>query len=234
MDTKYKSLNLISAYLPDMDPFKRKMLDRIDKIQIRISLLLKVALLVMLILSLVRMDFFLIFSSVIALFFAFLPSIIERNYKINLPNEFETFVILFLFLHFALGEMRGFYEKIAWWDLMMHSSSAIMLGMLGFMIVYTLFYTREVRCSPLFAAIFTFSFVLALGAVWELFEFSMDVLLNFNMQKSGLIDTMTDLLLDTIGALFSSVFGYLYITKKRKGFIHRLISRFYAFNKKIF
>ena len=214
-----------------MHPHKRSKLDRIDKIQLKISIILKIALFALVILSIVRKDLFLIFSSVIALFFTFFPSIIERNYKINLPIEFETFVTLFLFLHFALGEMQGFYHKVVWWDLMLHSSSAVMLGILGFMIIYVLFYTKEVKGNAFFAALFTFFFALSLGVIWEIFEFTADMLFGFHMQGSGLVDTMVDLILDMIGALIAATLGYMYITKKKKGIIHRMISRYYAFNK---
>jgi len=214
-----------------MDPHKRSKLDKIDKIQLKISLLLKSALFVLMIISIARNDTFLIISSIVALFFSFLPSIIEKNYKINLPIEFETFVTLFLFLHFAFGEMQGFYDKLIWWDLMLHSSSAVMLGILGFMIVYVLFYTKEIKGSALFVALFTFSFALCLGAMWEIYEFFADMILGFNMQGSGLVDTMVDLILDLIGAFIAATLGYLYLTKKKKkGIIHRMISRYYAFN----
>ncbi|MEA3514255.1 MAG: hypothetical protein U9R34_02175 [Nanoarchaeota archaeon] len=215
-----------------MHPHKRTKLDRIDKIQLKISFILKSALFVLMVVSIVRKDLFLIFSSVIALFFTFLPSIIERNYKINIPLEFETFVTLFLFLHFALGEMQGFYHKVAWWDLMLHSSSAVMLGILGFMIIYVLFYTKEVKGNAFFIAVFSLFFALSLGAIWEIFEFTADMLFGFRMQGSGLVDTMVDLILDLIGALIAATLGYMYIIKKKKGLVHRMISRYYAFNLK--
>lgn len=214
-----------------MHPKKRSKLDKIDKIQLTISIILKVILFLLVILSIIKMDLFLIFTSIIALLFTFLPSLIERSYKIYLPNEFETFVTFFLFLHFALGEMQGFYHKVVWWDLMLHSSSAIMLGILGFMIVYVIFYTHEVKCSALFAAVFTFSFAIALGAIWEVFEFGADTLFGFTMQGSGLVDTMVDLILDMMGAFIAATLGYLYLAKKKKGIVHRMISRYQAFNK---
>jgi hypothetical protein len=43
----------------------------------------------------------------------------------------------------------------------------------------------------------------------------MDSLFGLNMQKSGLRDTMWDLIVDALGALVVSILGYLYL----KGYI---------------
>ena len=37
-----------------------------------------------------------------------------------------------------------------------------------------------------------------------------------NMQKSGLVDTMTDLIVDVFGAALAAVFGYRYLKLKRQ------------------
>jgi len=48
-----------------------------------------------------------------------------------------------------------------------------------------------------FLVIFAFSFTIALGTLWELFEFSGDYLFGKDMIKGGLEDTATDLLVKT-------------------------------------
>ncbi len=45
-----------------------------------------------------------------------------------------------------------------------------------------------------------FSFAVSIGTLWEVFEFGMDILFGLSMQKSGVIDTMDDLIVDAIGA----------------------------------
>lgn len=60
-------------------------------------------------------------------------------------------------------------------------------------------------------------FALGVGALWEIFEFTMDSLFGMNMQKpmlgdpSGLTDTMWDLIVDATGALVISVLGWRYL-----------------------
>jgi len=51
----------------------------------------------------------------------------------------------------------------------------------------------------------------------------MDWYLGFNMQKSGLVDTMTDLLINAVGALIAAVIGYFYVYKEDSLLARRLI-----------
>lgn len=90
--------------------------------------------------------------------------------------------------------------------------------------------------SPLFVAVFAFCFALALGAVWEIYEFAADCLLATNMQKfsldngtvlvgqAALRDTMKDLIVDALGAVGASVIGYISL-KYEKGWIEKLTIR---------
>jgi len=78
-------------------------------------------------------------------------------------------------------------------------------------------------------ALFSFCFAITIGCLWEIFEFVVDIIWGANMQKArgletiygvfdtrlGVIDTMRDLIMDTIGALFVSVIGYLHITHRK-------------------
>ena len=54
------------------------------------------------------------------------------------------------------------------------------------------------------------------GAMWEIFEFTIDQIFEAGMQKSGLVDTMVDFIIDAVGALVAVIFGYFYIKQGRK------------------
>ena len=93
---------------------------------------------------------------------------------------------------------------------MLHSFSGIILGNIGYALVSYLNSSTNVdlNLSPTFVALFTFCFALAIGALWEIYEFAMDSFFGLNMQRTGLDDTMKDLILDTLGAMLFSVLGY--------------------------
>jgi hypothetical protein len=84
-------------------------------------------------------------------------------------------------------------------------------------------------------ALFAFLFAFSLGAVWEIVEFGVDQGFGTNMQKSGLVDTMWDLIVDAVGALVIALLGYLHIKRAvNDSFLERWIARFISANPRLF
>ena len=54
-------------------------------------------------------------------------------------------------------------------------------------------------------------------------EYAMDHIFGFNMQKSGLDDTMQDLIVDLAASLVVGALGYLYLKTHRDGLIRRVL-----------
>ena len=116
------------------------------------------------------------------------------------------------------------------------------LGILGFLLVYVLNESRRLDISmrPRFVALFAFLFAVSVGALWEIFEFTMDQLAGTTMQKpmlgdpSGLTDTMWDLIVDTIGAAAVSILGWWYMHRGSQSFFAPWIARFIDSNPKLF
>lgn len=163
--------------------------------------------------------------AVFTLFLTFLPSIINKRLQLDLPTEFEIIILLFIFLSLYLGEIQLFYRRLWWWDIFMHSVSGVIIAIFGFALVYSLNKQKPLKLSSGFVAMFAFSFSLALGASWEIFEFFMDSVWGINMQKSGLVDTMWDLIVDAMGAMAVSLLGYLYLKNGRRPY-KRVVERF--------
>lgn len=161
----------------------------------------------------------LIFLSFI-LFMTFLPRIIEGKTGIDYPGELEIVILLFIMASIYLGEMHGYYTRYPWWDTLLHSLSGIIIGGIGFSIVFILNKSKRIvfKLSPGFVCLFAFCFAVAFGALWEIFEFTMDKIFGLNMQRSGLVDTMKDLIVDCAGALLFSVAGYFHIKRELKMF----------------
>ncbi len=150
------------------------------------------------------------------LFLTFLPRIIEGKVGLDYPSEIEIIILLFIIASIYLGEMHSFYEKFPWWDVLLHSISAVIIGGIGFSIVFILNKSKKIvfKLSPGFVCLFAFCFAVAFGALWEIFEYMMDQAFGLNMQKSGLVDTMEDLIVDSLGALVFAVFGYFHLKRK--------------------
>ncbi|MCA1733512.1 MAG: hypothetical protein LC732_07910, partial [Acidobacteria bacterium] len=125
------------------------------------------------------------------------------------------------------GNVRGFYERFWWWDLVLHAASGFLLGIFGFLLVWVLNQKEDVELhmNPGFIALFAFMFSVGLGAVWEIFEFLMDVAFRLGMQN-GLVDTMGDLIVDVVGAAIIAVLGWGYLkTTEVDSFLERWIAR---------
>lgn len=199
-----------------------------------ITLIIRLFLLIAAIGTIVMGRWALLFITLIAFFTTFLPKIIERRYKIDIPVELEIITVLFIFGSLFLGEVQKFYLRFWWWDIFFHTLSGIALGLIGFLILYTLDRGGRIDTSPFIIAVFTFCFAVAIGAVWEIFEYSMDQFLGLNMQKSGLVDTMWDLIVDSVGALVASFVGYFYMKKRKMFLFDRFMRRFEKDNPSLF
>ena len=170
------------------------------------------------------------------------PAALGRRFEVNIPAEFQLLVVLFAFAALFLGEIRDYYERIWWWDMALHASSGLLLGLLGFLLVYVLNENDriELHMRPRFVALFAFVFAVAVGGVWEIFEFAVDQLFGTRMQKpmfgdpSGLTDTMWDLIVDTLGALGISSLGWWYMHRPEQSFIELWIRKFIERNPRLF
>jgi len=165
---------------------------------------------------------------ILGLIVMFIPSIIERRWSIDIPNYMEILYFIFLYCAIYLGEVRNFYYLIPYWDTILHAFSGTMLGALGFTLVSILNDSAKIKIvlSPFFVSLFSFSFALASGAIWEIYEYAFDGFLSLNMQKfaledgtlligrAALSDTMQDLIVDAISALAVVTVGHFTIKKK--------------------
>ena len=173
----------------------------------------------------------------------FVPLFLERKFRVFIPPEFVLLSIAFVFASLFLGEVHGYYDRYWWWDIVLHTGSGFLLGIIGFLLVHVLNETEDIgiHMKPGFVAFFAFLFAVGTGALWEIFEFVMDSLFAMNMQKqmlgdpSGLTDTMWDLIVDTLGALAITVLGYGYLkTARNESFLERWIHVFIKSNPRLF
>lgn len=201
-----------------------------------ITLLLQIIITAGLVLSAIEQQWMNVVLSACVLTLTALPALMERRFNVSIPPEFELLAILFLFASIFLGEVRGYYLRFWWWDAVLHLGSGLLLGLTGFLLVYILNQTDriELHMKPGFVALFAFAFAMAAGGIWEIFEFAMDSFFGLNMQKSGLQDTMWDLIVDAFGALVFAVIGYLYLKRGWGSPIFRSVDRFVENNPEFF
>jgi hypothetical protein len=177
----------------------------------------------------------LLVQCLLGIFLLFLPSLAAKRFKVKLPSWMTVIYVIFIYCALYLGEVHSFYYRVPHWDTLLHLSSGALLGILGYTLVSFLNNSDKipVALSPLFVAVFTFSFAMALAVLWEIYEFAFDSMLGLNMQKfalengtqlvgqAALQDTMKDLIAACIGATVFSVIGF-FAVKKQSGWLGKL------------
>ena len=229
---------------------------REHKSSFAVYVVLRMLVLAMAILQFFNGDYENVFLCILTLLLLLAPAFIQVQFRIELPSVLEVIVLVFVFSD----------EIFPFWDTVLHTMNGFLAAAIGFSLVDLLNRSDRVKfeLSPLYLAIVSFCFSMTIGVIWEFFEFGMDQLFGFDMQKDaivhsissvmldpththrinditqvtvngqdlglggyldiGLIDTMEDLVVNFIGAVVFSVFGFLYV--KNRGKKDSIISRF--------
>jgi hypothetical protein len=174
------------------------------------------------------------FVALATLGLSLVPVIVAESLSITLPLPFLIATSLFTIASVFLGEAFDFYEKVWWWDLALHGSSAIGFGLIGFLFVFMLFEGDRFAAPPAALGVLAFCVGITVGSLWEIFEYTMDTTFGLNMQKSGVNDIMTDLILNALGAALAGLSGYLYLLGSSKGIFRALIDDFIRLNRNFY
>lgn len=139
------------------------------------------------------------------------------NYKIFRINSIITATIyIYCIFSLVMGSMLDFYDKIEWWDLLMHVLSGIILGNIGNVILIK--NAGKLKITKTLRLLFIVGIACIGGVVWEIYEFAVDSLFNLDTQLAkgyGIYDTMWDLIMDFLGGVGIGIY-FLMVNKKNK------------------
>lgn len=150
--------------------------------------------------------------AVFAIIVSYVPAMVKHNYNVTMPWLFEFFITILLLTHLA-GLYFDFYASFWWWDNAAHLLGSAVVAALGFYFVYALQQAGKLHLSIRMMAFFAIIFAIAIGALWEIGEYSSDRLLHTENQL-GNTDTMTDLINDTLAGIGVAFIGIWYIRKE--------------------
>ncbi len=137
-----------------------------------------------------------------ALLLSELPLRIIRHQ--DLRNVSACVVASLLGAHVLLGMLLGLYDSSLGYDKFMHVIGSSAVAFVAATALRAHVEERSVHLSRPLIAIGIFAVTLSAGALWEIFEFAVDLTGLFFAQR-GLRDTMIDLIADCIGALIALV-----------------------------
>lgn len=161
-----------------------------------------------------------------------LVPIFINKLEYDVPDFIYIFFICFCLAHFFCGEILDFFVIFKWWDSMLHTLSGMLIALLSFSLINIMNKNvKNFNLSMGFAILFAFSMAITIGVIWEIIEFAADSWFGLNMQRAyvstldgrgepfvgqrAVLDTMKDLILDSIGALVVCVICAIFAYKKK-------------------
>ncbi len=142
-------------------------------------------------------------------------------------SKFEIFILIFLILANYMWWASGldFYDNIPWRDEMLHFLYWMAFTFLWFRIIYSVFSKKNIKQYIGIIIAFSFSFSVAFGAIWEIYEYQMDQWFGEYFEANGITlmqedagswedaitDTMNDIILETLSALVMCLILFLYM-----------------------
>lgn len=162
---------------------------------------LRILVIIMLVLQLLNRNYENVFLCVLTLLLLVIPSLVQITFKVELPTTLEIIILVFIFAAEILGEISEFYLVFPFWDTVLHTLNGFLAAAIGFSLVDLLNRSERTvfNLSPLFTAIVAFCFSMTIGVIWEFFEFGMDMLLGYDMQKDTVIHMIRSVTLDPAG-----------------------------------
>lgn len=181
----------------------------------------------------VKLDYFvLLLLCYIAIGALALPEIISLKAKVRIPGVMVVIYTLFIFSGIFCGNVLNFYNTVPHWDTMLHLVAGVLVCGLGYSI-FDYFNKPEgdaLITSRGFATFFAFCFAAAVGGVWEMIEYALDLILDVNMQayntvtgvpltgQAAVTDTMKDMILNCIGTLGLVLYRRIFVSQSKKLF----------------
>lgn len=156
---------------------------------------------------------------------SFAPSILKRTLSISLPLPFELLYLISLFST-VLG------EKI-FSGILVQFVLGIFFGIIGFLLMYTLYYNSRMKSSKKLITLFSFSFAVSTGSLWLGFLFVLSQLGIWSSFIDGYAISM-GLLLTILGAGMVSALEFFYLRFGEVKIFHTIINAFMRKNPNLF
>ncbi len=136
-----------------------------------------------------------------------IPLIVAIFTKFQLNLSIIVSYLIFLIGSQYFGSIKGWFGQGSW-DTLIHFISGPVLAFVGRALNKRLLHQEESDIiSPWFVFLSTLSIVALGGVIWEIYEFCVDYLFGTDMQMGGNLDTMTDLIAETVGGSIISIWA---------------------------
>ncbi len=196
------------------------------KVGVFLAYLMQFLIAVFLITAIYKRQYAVIFVSLLALFVTFIPLMLKHKWKFTLPWHLNFLITLSLFLYVA-GTVFGWYHAYhyLYYDKIGHFLGSLTVALLGFTSVLIIDWYTEVELTDKSIIVFVIMFTLAIGALWEIVEFTTDLIFATNAQYDGLHGTMLDLIFDLAGGIVAGFIGIFLLKHGRKTLLEKMFDK---------
>lgn len=125
-----------------------------------------------------------------------IPSLVEDVLKLKVEAPVDIVATLFAVSANVFGEILGFYLRFPWWDVMLHVIWGFLAGLLGCAFAEA---SQRSRLRTPAAVLTALGFAALSGVLWEFFEFAMDAVFVWDMQKDAWLSSVNSVLLNPYG-----------------------------------
>jgi hypothetical protein len=158
------------------------------------------------------------FFGFVAVGLSLIPTLVSRRVHIVVPWEVTFLIALTLFLHIGGYSYHWYLDFYPYYDKFAHLIASITVALLGFLaVLIIMLVSPDLQFERWQIFFFIVIFTLAFGAIWEIWEFTMDTLAGAYLSKplqQGNTDTMLDLIVDLAGGMIVAVLGTFYLKRK--------------------
>ena len=218
---------------------KRDPIEKIPKWQLVFWIIVRIAMLVCATYSFVHGNLVMGFESVFCWIFTHLWDLFQilgnGSFIEEVPPISQTMLNLVIFIGIVIGSYLGVFDRYKWFDEFMHIMSGMVCAVFGYDFA-CIIQRKKGECAATLAAMFSLMFALSIAVGWEFYEFLMDTLHGTNLQLAkageetvifdiskfrgeygylGLFDTVTDMMMNTIGGIIGMIFMIVIRNKKK-------------------
>ena len=148
-----------------------------------------------------------------------LPDLAQRLFKMKIALPLYLFTLAYAICP-MLGHAYKFYYYIPWWDTLLHTVGGVVFAIFGAYLPKVFLKKNEV--SVLLCAALGLFFSISVSALWEVVEYSVDMLFHTDMQQDTIVSSLYSYLIgDTLGEIgaIEEIYGVTVNGVKLQGYI---------------
>ena len=151
---------------------------------------------------------------------AWIPFLLNLIFKTKFGLAVVISYQIFLILSLLIGSLWQVYKLWTPFDKVVHLGGGILIAVLAYVLFKE---SKHNKVSLFWLFMLTFSVAMMCGGVWEIWEFTTDILFHNDAQitedligRMAIMDTMYDIICDFVGGLVGATIAVILEWKKRK------------------